>query len=162
MVGEVSDFQCLVKLSLEAKRTWVVVYLRGPGMFSMFRFRSASAGVGGIGIFVMLVRRLNVSIQYFWKAEHDQKIWKMSPLWDLNLKHVLGVWGLKEAILAGVKYHRSEIFWVSSHNVKHWVTLYTDLRASCHCASEKVVERSASHWWCGDILVKDLFPCRRV
>lgn len=65
MFGKLSDFQCLVRLSLEARRTWVVIYLRAPGMFSMFRFKSAIAGEGGIGILVMLVRRLNVSVQYF-------------------------------------------------------------------------------------------------
>lgn len=118
-----SDFQFLVMLSLEASRMWVVVCLRGPGIVSMLRFRSAISGEGGIGVLLMLVSRLNASTQYFRMEGHVQKMWNMSPLDDLHRQQMLGVLVLNVASLSGVKYQRSEIFWVSSQSAEHWVAL---------------------------------------
>lgn len=82
-------------------------------MSSILRFSTARSSEEGTVFLVMVDKSLKVFSQYAWSEGHDQKVWIMSPLKDLQRQHVLGVWRLKDATLAGVKYHRSKIFCVS-------------------------------------------------
>lgn len=63
ILGVCLDFQSLVRLSLVARRIWVITLLNGTVIVSFVRFNNASAGVGSIWLCAMSDSRQKIDSQ---------------------------------------------------------------------------------------------------